>query len=490
MILLSTQFSCSLLSTFRSADDLCEPVWCRILLPHGDLPVGVTYRRPTNLSDDWIEFIRSRVRGRRFLLMGDFNFPRVDWTNYSTCVHSGIEMNFLNMVNNEGLVQHVLHPTRIQPPDIPSCLDLIFTGDSDQLDCLSFSEPMGCSDHLVLTARMRLPHNRPNRSPSYRNIWKADFQRMKQEAAQMDWSLPLDKTIDECWSTFKDAIIRLIDKYTPLSKGNISSRAPWFDKELKSLAKRRKKLWNIFISTQRDADYRNYKTVRNQFNKEKLRKRHQFEQSLMDSAGNAPKRIFRFVNQRLKPDDRLPALIDETGEIVANDIGRAQLLASHFSSVYHNVQRPFYRCTTEDVHPIVYSHSEVKRILQTLNTRASAGPDGIHPLIFKNLAAEITGVLTDLFNKSLMESALPQEWKDGVVKALPKAGDHSMPTNYRPICLTPMAAKIMETLVKGSLMSFLQESCLLDETQNGFRKQRSCTTNLLLAHHSWSDVIN
>jgi len=51
--------------------------------------------------------------------------------------------------------------------------------------------------------------------------------------------------------------------------------------------------------------------------------------------------------------------------------------------------------------------------------------------------------------------------------------------NYRPVSLTCQVCKIFETLVRDRLVKHLEWNSLIRESQHGFRKGRSCLTNLL-----------
>ena len=60
-----------------------------------------------------------------------------------------------------------------------------------------------------------------------------------------------------------------------------------------------------------------------------------------------------------------------------------------------------------------------------------------------------------------------------------KKGPKGDPANYRPVSLTSVPCKILESLVKDNIMKHLQENHLIRDTQHGFISGRSCTTNLV-----------
>ena len=53
------------------------------------------------------------------------------------------------------------------------------------------------------------------------------------------------------------------------------------------------------------------------------------------------------------------------------------------------------------------------------------------------------------------------------------------PANYRPISLTSHVIKIFERVIRKNLVQYLEDNNLLSNKQHGFRKGRSCLTQLL-----------
>ena len=51
--------------------------------------------------------------------------------------------------------------------------------------------------------------------------------------------------------------------------------------------------------------------------------------------------------------------------------------------------------------------------------------------------------------------------------------------NYRPVSLTSVICKLLETIIRDHMMDFLVKHKLINTSQHGFLKARSCLTNLL-----------
>ena len=60
-----------------------------------------------------------------------------------------------------------------------------------------------------------------------------------------------------------------------------------------------------------------------------------------------------------------------------------------------------------------------------------------------------------------------------------KKGDRKLPSNYRPVSLTSICGKVMESIISDSMIAFLRANHLLSDEQYGFLAKRSTCTQLL-----------
>ena len=87
--------------------------------------------------------------------------------------------------------------------------------------------------------------------------------------------------------------------------------------------------------------------------------------------------------------------------------------------------------------------------------------------------------LSIIFNKSFNSGSLPQDWKCAHVTPIHKKGARNLVSNYRPVSLTSIFSKMMESLIKDHIMNYLTRYNLISPYQFGFTPGRSCTTQLL-----------
>ena len=84
-----------------------------------------------------------------------------------------------------------------------------------------------------------------------------------------------------------------------------------------------------------------------------------------------------------------------------------------------------------------------------------------------------------LFTLSMASGMLPSDWKKSLITPIFKKGDKSSAKNYRPISLTSIVCKLMESIVKDQLLSFLNKNDLISSKQYGFMPKKSTNAQLL-----------
>ena len=77
------------------------------------------------------------------------------------------------------------------------------------------------------------------------------------------------------------------------------------------------------------------------------------------------------------------------------------------------------------------------------------------PKLLKEIVEQISTPLAKVFNLSLEEGIVPSEWKEANFTPLFKKGSRNKPENYRPVSLTSVICKLLETLIKYHMVEFL-----------------------------------
>jgi hypothetical protein len=110
--------------------------------------------------------------------------------------------------------------------------------------------------------------------------------------------------------------------------------------------------------------------------------------------------------------------------------------------------------------------------------------------LLKELATELAPIYTLLFQASLDQGIIPDEWKTANVVPIFKKGDKSKPENYRPVSLTSITCNTLEHIVSSTIMAHMDRHTILTDAQHGFRKIRSCETQPLLTSQDLASAID
>jgi hypothetical protein len=229
--------------------------------------------------------------------------------------------------------------------------------------------------------------------------------------------------------------------------------------------------------------------------KDKLRKAYyRYVNNLTNSLGANPKKFWTFVKSRTGTSS-VPKTIEFNGLKGYSPSSIAHLFNTFFHSVFNKrcdeSSVPFYPLYTNHViKNLVCSVDDVASLLSELDITKYSGPDNISPRILKECAHELAPSLTGIFNLSLSTGELPSDWKTANVVPIHKSGERVMAVNYRPISVTSIVVKTLERMVHKHIMNFLSELRLLCENQHGFRRFRSCLTQLLQLVHHWFSVLD
>ncbi|KAJ1191663.1 hypothetical protein NDU88_000979 [Pleurodeles waltl] len=117
-----------------------------------------------------------------------------------------------------------------------------------------------------------------------------------------------------------------------------------------------------------------------------------------------------------------------------------------------------------------------------MNSIHSGSPSDPCPhRIYNKASPTIAPLLYNIINSSFDSATYSDPWKHAEITALlkRKQADPEILSNYRPISLLPLPAKVAVKLVNTRLSHFLEANNTLDPSQSGFRKNHSTETALI-----------
>lgn len=225
LLLCKTVLGPMLAESFVSPCGTEEGLSCSLKLPEYKVFVALFYRSPGSEGQRTIDLARRTSRHGRFVLLGDFNAPGIDWEDGSYKYGGNFASQLADVYLEENMMQHVRRPTRWGYDQSPSTIDLILTSDEDCVD-VSFLPPVGKSDHALLHGSWRPPAYHHVCYEPRRNIWKTDVDALNNYLDSFMWEELRGASVEEIWSAFLSKFRSGVDLFTPLAPIRDPCRAP------------------------------------------------------------------------------------------------------------------------------------------------------------------------------------------------------------------------------------------------------------------------
>ena len=108
---------------------------------------------------------------------------------------------------------------------------------------------------------------------------------------------------------------------------------------------------------------------------------------------------------------------------------------------------PLFYDSSKKINVVYFSPTKVIKDIKKLKTNGSGGDDKLPNIYFLNVAPEIAFPLSSISNLSMTASCVPSAWKSGIILPICKKGSTSNASNYRPLTITCISCKIMETIM-------------------------------------------
>jgi len=336
---------------------------------------------------------------------------------------------------------------------------------------------------------------------------KGDYSSLSRELNAVDWqALFGDKDANECNELFLSEYNKACKKWIPLStKFTGKAQPPWMTKALASLIALKKRLWFRLLHSTRNAPALcdEYKTTCKSVRKETKRAVIEYERMIVGDKKNS-KRLFGYAKSKQKTTKTITAMRDKDGLKTTDITEISNILNDYFKSVFviendAEAELPAFESRTESrIASIQITEQDIASRLSKLDPHKAPGNDGVHPHVLSKSPAACAVPLALIFERSLKSGQIPDGWRVANITALHKKGSRLDPCNYRPVSLTSLLSKVLERIVRDSILEFLYASNLIASQQHGFVRNKTCTTNLLesldfitnsLAYKHWIDLI-
>ncbi len=454
------------------------------------------YRHPRYDMTNFLNYMDSCLKilsdeNKEIYLCGDFNIDLLKIDSNKTY------MSFYNLLNCNGLLPFIIHPTRVVEGQIPSLIDNIFSNNITNF-VVSGNVYFKLSEHFSQFASI----NRGKIDLKKITMFGRDYSNFSDDRYRDDVSI--QRWMSNCVDPnilMSDFVWRLdgcTERHAPtkkLSQKDIKLRLkPWITNEIRKLMRIRDRLFARKKREPANVTVLNaYKRVRNKVKNEILKSKRKYHKSYFEKHNNDMKKtwegIRKLVNVKKTTDFSISQL-NVKGKIIDDPVSIANNFNNFFANVGPDTEKsvpkvphitPSFYLKNRVQFDFIIAHISEQDILDIISSLPikSTGPASIPIKLLKLVADLIVIPLCHIINLSFSTGVFPDVLKVAKVIVLHKGGSTQDVNNYRPISLLSIFDKIIEKLMHKRLYDFLELHNVLFMNQFGFRQKHSTAHSLI-----------
>jgi hypothetical protein len=294
---------------------------------------------------------------------------------------------------------------------------------------------------------------------------------------------------------FYKIINACLDQFAPIKRTAITNKPhlALYPQFIRRRLRRKATAWRIYRAFKTPESLNSYKKLASQCKSDIYSFALSREKHLVEK-GNIGK-FFRYANSKFSSKSTIGPLLRSDGSLTSDSLAKASIFQNTFVQNFtsDNCRLPKetnFKHPSSQLSHIIFSPSLIRRAIRRLKVKTSPGPDGIPTAFFINCIDELCYPLSLLFTLSFESGILPASWLISYITPIFKKGNPADANNYRPIALTSVMCKLMETIIKDQIARFLLDKAIINKSQHAFIKNHSTASNLLASLHDWSIGLN
>lgn len=293
------------------------------------------------------------------------------------------------------------------------------------------------------------------------------------------------------YEKFEESLLSCLSK-SKIIKSKIMNppRQDWIKKEIIDEINHRNLLWQKCKTDSSDFNVKEYEKSKLKVTKIIQNAKNTYYYKRFIDNVSKPRKMWRLINDLSGNKIKLnngPDSIETDNGVITNKSEICKYLNTYFSNVGSSLANLIPDKFKKNISKQVFgkkgntelqcitpaTNAEVVKIIDDLDANTGSGIDGISTKCIKSVKNLIVTELTECINKCLAEGIFPDSLKIAKVTPLYKSGNKSDCSNYRPISVLPVIAKIFEKILYKRLESFLKSGKILYHKQYGFRPKHS-----------------
>ena len=388
-------------------------------------------------------------------LLGDFNFPMIDWNSGVILSGSSSATNqsavlLLDFMADNLLSQYILEPTRLN-----NCLDLCLSNAPNLVTHVSVTDtPL--SDHKLLEIFLSHDPCRPDplvlpnfSVSSFRSLdfYKADYDRINHLLDYVNWNKLWQLCDPEEFPELLNLVLlQICEIGCPRKQASVRRRGS--SVSTLSRKKRKLKLWLQLAEQNPVATAAHLESLRNQISSvhddmrdvinQDLNYR---EQQAVDKVHSNPKYFYSYTKKFSKHKRRIPMLFNWDKRTCTNPEEIANILQCQFISVFSDpsatnindalFQVPSLEKPLSDI-MLAFSVVDIVEAIDEIKPGAAAGPDDLSLLLLKKCKEILSKPIYMIWQHSMSTGTVPKFYKTSHIAPLHKKGSRAIAANYSP----------------------------------------------------------
>ena len=468
----------------KSTRDI-EICWVSLNIPLcRKIVVGIVYRPPQgnvntfcDTLDEHVEFIQENSpTSTELFILGDCNI-----NYFLKNTHDMRELKWFEQKNS--LTQRITQVTRFSNTN--SCIGLIFTNSNYISNSGTLDVNLSVHELIFLTRKKIKTKNTPTtfNGRSYINFSEPA---LKNSLKDINWeNLYNMSKVNDAWKLIKENILLVIDQMCPTKAIRIKKfKDLWISQEILENIRDKDILLSRAKHSDNLEDWKLARDCRNEVKNIVKNAKSEFIKENLNEHQNDSKRFWKTMSNILPSNKDKSAnkiiLKDDKGKIIEDNKIAAGIMNNFFTSIgpklAANYQDPWSytgKIIENNIPDIRTNRVEVLKLIKDININKSSAIPNLSSKVLKPACLALIDQFTFIFNLCLEKNEFPEEWKYTKVTPLPKDGDMSKCTNYRPISLLPLPGKNLEHIIHDRINIFCNDNKIINENQGGFRKKHS-----------------
>lgn len=453
----------------------------------------VVYRSPSESRKIFIEKLNNLCyefieNNTNTYIVGDFNI------NMSRNNRDPFYKNKLkNLMNSHYMSQRVRKATNITERSA-TIIDLVFTNRNNKIIVNVVDEQIADHKTVYIYKEKRIVHKniktiKDRRLCTVKNLNEKIMNSNIESLREYD--------INSKAQCFDELVKNSVHSLIQIKEIDTNYCKKWYNDELKTLRKKRNDLQYVAQCTNDSVRWQEYRNARNEYNKKmnyyKNRDIHATLYKYKSDSKKLWKEMKRFMNNEEKPIEEVifnGVSVNDSLEISNNFNEFFIQSVKQINESIKNVQYIQINLVN-DVSWKKFNDYDKQMLLNVMKKmKKNVGIDDVTIQTISDIMETNCDIILSIINDSLSSGIFPKSYELSTVIPIRKIKNTVLSNEFRPINTIPVMNKILQTLVKYELETYMEQNDILNKYQSGFRQKHSCEAALNLIMASWKKEIN